>query len=74
MLLLKACPHCGGDLATERDRAVGYLTCVQCGHVLSREQERALGVRISRRGLLEHPAPGRVPARQSPLEAAMAVR
>jgi hypothetical protein len=65
MLLLKACPHCGGDLATEQDRACGYLECVQCSHVLSRDQERALGVRISRRGVLTHESPRRSPARRA---------
>jgi hypothetical protein len=54
MLFLKACPHCGGDLVAEHDRACGYLECVQCGHVLSHAQERTLGVRVSRQGTLGH--------------------
>ena len=52
MLLLKACPHCHGDLSFERDRRCAYLECLQCGHILSLEQEKALGVRSSRRGLV----------------------
>lgn len=54
MMLLKACPHCGGDLSVDSDRTCGYLACVQCGHVLSQQQELALGVRITRRGVLRH--------------------
>lgn len=52
MLLLKACPHCHGDLVLEQDRACGYLTCVQCGHILSAAQERKLGVYVTRLGIL----------------------
>jgi hypothetical protein len=52
MLLLKACPHCHGDLALEQDYSCGYLTCVQCGHILSAEQEHALGYRATKLGLL----------------------
>ncbi len=52
MLLLKACPHCHGDLALEQDYSCGYLTCVQCGHILSAEQEHALGYRVTKLGLL----------------------
>ncbi len=52
MLLLKACPHCHGDLAVEQDYSCGYLTCVQCGHILSAEQEHALGYRVTKLGLL----------------------
>lgn len=51
MLLLRACPHCHGDLVVESDRRCAYLVCVQCGHTLSREQERALGLRVTRQGL-----------------------
>jgi hypothetical protein len=62
MLLLKACPHCHGDLTFECDRRCAYLECVQCGHILSREQERALGVRALRRGLVRHaPLPSAQP-------------
>jgi len=46
MLLLKACPHCHGDLVFEQDRACSYFTCVQCGHILSTAQEQALGYRV----------------------------
>lgn len=53
MLLLKACPHCGGDLVLEREAQTAYLECLQCGHTLSRCEERALGVRCAPRGL-EH--------------------
>ena len=56
MLLLKACPHCSGDLSVDHDRACGFLECVQCGHVLSRREEMALGIRITRRGVLQHGA------------------
>jgi hypothetical protein len=52
MLLLKACPHCHGDLVYEQDRACGYLICVQCGYVLSTAQERALGYRVTALGAL----------------------
>lgn len=54
MLLLRACPRCGGDLGVDHDRDCGYLECVQCGHILSRQEELALGVRIARRGVLQH--------------------
>ncbi len=56
MLLLKACPHCHGDLVFERDRTCGYLECLQCGHVISADQERALGLRVTTAGIL-HPTP-----------------
>jgi hypothetical protein len=52
MLLLKACPHCHGDLVFEQDRANGYFTCVQCGHILSIEEEHALGFRVTALGPL----------------------
>ena len=52
MLLLKACPHCRGDLVFEQDHACGYFTCVQCGHVLSAAQEHALGYRATALGAL----------------------
>ena len=53
MLLLKACPHCHGDLTAERDGRCAYFECVQCGHTLSRDEERALGVHLARSGVLE---------------------
>lgn len=56
MILLKACPRCGGDLSADHDRDCGFLECVQCGHILSRQEEIALGVRITRRGVLQHGA------------------
>jgi hypothetical protein len=62
MLLLKACPHCHGDLVFEQDRICGYFTCVQCGHILSSAQERALGYRSTRLGPL-HVRLGARPAR-----------
>lgn len=52
MLLLKACPHCRGDLVFEQDHACGYFTCVQCGHVLTAAQEHALGYRATALGAL----------------------
>ena|GEM_PF-6119120 len=52
MLLLKACPHCHGDLVFEQDRACSYFTCVQCGHILSTAQEQALGYRVTALGAL----------------------
>lgn len=57
MMLLKACPHCGGDLTVDHDRTCGYLECVQCGHILSRSQEIALGVSITRHGVLRRRVP-----------------
>ena len=30
---LKACPHCGGDLARDRDQYGDYDRCFQCGYV-----------------------------------------
>jgi Zn ribbon nucleic-acid-binding protein len=53
LLLLKACPHCHGDLTVESDARCTYFECLQCGHTLSREEERALGVRLARSGVLE---------------------
>ena len=61
MLLLKACPHCHGDLVFEQDRDCGYFTCVQCGHILSTAQERALGYRATALGAL-HARAGSRPA------------
>lgn len=52
MLLLRACPHCHGDLASEEDDHTGYLCCVQCGHILSTAEERRLGVRVTRKGVI----------------------
>jgi hypothetical protein len=52
MLLLKACPHCHGDLVFEQDRASGYFTCVQCGHILSTDEEHTLGYRVTTLGPL----------------------
>jgi hypothetical protein len=57
MLLLRACPHCGGDLVFERDTGSAYLACLQCGHTLSQVEERALGVRSAARGLVHVLAP-----------------
>lgn len=51
MLLLRACPHCHGDLASEEDAHTGYLCCVQCGHILSAVEERRLGVRVTGTGV-----------------------
>ena len=64
MLLLKACPHCRGDLVFEQDRACGYLTCVQCGHVLSAAEESTLGYRVTALGAL-HVYPGSRASRRS---------
>jgi hypothetical protein len=63
MLLLKACPHCRGDLVFEQDRACGYFTCVQCGHILSTAQEQALGYRAIALGPLHARAGSRRPRR-----------
>jgi hypothetical protein len=52
MLLLKGCPHCGGDLTLERDSRATYLECLQCGHIINHAQEQALGLRITRQGLM----------------------
>jgi hypothetical protein len=57
MLLLRACPHCGGDLVFERDTGSAYLACLQCGHTLSRVEERELGVRSAACGLVHVLAP-----------------
>jgi hypothetical protein len=64
MLLLKACPHCRGDLVLEQDRVCGYLTCVQCGHVLSTAEESTLGYRVTTLGAL-HVHPGSRASRRS---------
>jgi hypothetical protein len=61
MLLLRACPHCRGDLVLELDRACGYFTCVQCGHILSAEQERALGYHVTKLGALHDLADAHAP-------------
>jgi phage FluMu protein Com len=68
MLLLRACPHCGGDLVFERDTDSAYLECLQCGHTLSRVEERALGVHCARCGLVHVIAPPerRTAVRQAP--------
>jgi hypothetical protein len=71
MLLLKACPHCRGDLVFEQDRACGYFTCVQCGHILSSAQERALGYRVTTLGALHARAGGRTAAPPQPRTAGM---
>src|SRR5258708_12121284 len=52
MLVLKACPHCHGDLAFEQDRHSGYLSCVRCGHILSVPEERSMGLCASSQGLV----------------------
>ena len=52
MLVLKACPHCQGDLVFEQDRHSGYLSCVRCGHILSVPEERSLGLCASSQGLV----------------------
>ncbi len=31
MILLKGCSRCGGDLSTNRDVYVPYVSCIQCG-------------------------------------------
>jgi hypothetical protein len=64
MLLLKACPHCHGDLVLEQDRDCGYFTCMQCGHILSTAQERALGYRVTALGAL-HTCVGARPTHRS---------
>jgi hypothetical protein len=67
--LLKACPHCRGDLVFEQDRACGDFTCVQCGHILSAAQERALGYRVTTLGPL-HVYAGSCTSRRATQEAA----
>ena len=57
MLLLKACPHCHGDLVLESDRRCAYLECIHCGHTLSIQEERTLGIRATRRGGLKPVGP-----------------
>ncbi len=32
MMLLKACPRCGGDLIVEREEFAQVVTCLQCGY------------------------------------------
>ncbi len=44
MLLLRACPRCGGDMVLERERGYAYFECLQCTHVLSLAQERSMHV------------------------------
>jgi hypothetical protein len=44
MLLLKACPRCGGDMSLEREQGCAYFECLQCTHVLSFAQERMMHV------------------------------
>lgn len=61
MLVLRACPHCHGDLVYEQDPHTGYLTCLQCGHILSMTEERHLGVRANRKGLVQLPPQPRHP-------------
>lgn len=68
MVLLKACPHCSGDLVFEEDDACNYFMCVQCGHILSTAQERALGYRVTARGAFHTPAGASDPARKPKLE------
>ena len=63
MLLLKACPHCHGDLVFEQDRDCGYFTCVQCGHILSADEEHTLGYRVTALGAL-HARGGARPAQR----------
>jgi hypothetical protein len=65
MLLLKACPHCHGDLVFEQDRACGYFTCVQCGHILSSAQEQALGFRATTLGPLHVHSASRTASRRT---------
>jgi hypothetical protein len=72
MLLLKACPHCHGDLVFERDGRTSYLECIQCGHLLSRGEERELGVRSARRGLVHVLASTRRPLEMRHAPVAMA--
>lgn len=44
MLLLKACPRCGGDMSLEREQGYAYFECLQCTHVLSLAQERRMHI------------------------------
>lgn len=44
MLLLRACPRCGGDMVLEREHSYAYFECLQCTHVLSLAQERRMHV------------------------------
>ena len=46
MLLLKACPRCGGDMYRERDLYGSYASCLNCGYLLdvqdhTQDQERS---------------------------------
>jgi hypothetical protein len=62
MLVLKACPHCHGDLGFEQDRHSGYLSCVRCGHILSVPEERSMGLCASSQGLVHLLPLSRAPA------------
>ena len=42
MIILKACPRCGGDLLRSAD---GEYACLQCGHELTAEQRHDLLLR-----------------------------
>ena len=52
MLLLRACPRCGGDMVLEREQGRAYFECLQCTHVLSLTQERSM--HISARQMAAH--------------------
>ncbi len=44
MLLLRACPRCGGDMSLECEQGCAYFECLQCTHVLSLVQERQMHI------------------------------
>ena len=40
MMLLRACPRCGGDLHVTEDLYGSYNQCMQCGHIQDLPDER----------------------------------
>ena len=47
MMLLRACPRCGGDLQITEDLYGSFHQCMQCGHIEDQPAER-LNVSVKR--------------------------
>ena len=41
MMLLRACPRCGGDLLVTEDLYGAFNQCMQCGHIQDLPDERS---------------------------------
>lgn len=66
---MKACPHCDGDLAADRDIHGSYISCLACGYYLTEVEEVVLRY-AARRGVGARPEKDGVRKQESVSQAA----